>query len=173
MILFYLMTACGGNAPTGEPTAPPEVAIIESQKEAPKPETAGQHDGHGDHDHAAAVDPGAIPEGANVSFVEPQAGATVTSPVKVVMNVTGMTVQPAGDIVEGTGHHHIVIDADPVPKGTAVASDEKHLHFGKGQTETELTLTPGTHTLQLQFANGAHISYGEQLSTSIQITVTE
>ena len=170
MLYFFLLAACGGNPPTGEPTDPPDVAIIETKKEDKKPEAAHAH---GDHATQATVDPGVIPEGAAVSFGEPQDGASLTSPVKVVMNVSGMTVKPAGEITEGTGHHHIIIDSEPVAKGTAVASDEKHLHFGKGQTETELTLVPGEHTLQLQFANGAHISYGEQLSSTIRITITE
>ena len=82
-----------------------------------------------------------------------------------------MEVQPAGTMQDGSGHHHIVIDADPVAKGTLVPADDKHKHFGKGQTETELQLAPGQHTLQLQFANGVHLSYGEQMSSKITITV--
>ena len=176
MLSFLIAIACSGNPPTGEPTSPPDVAIIEDEQNDKVPEAppaAEAKEDHGSHDHSQVVDPGPIPEGAAVSFSEPADGASLTSPVKVVMNVTGMTVKPAGEIVEGTGHHHIVIDSEAVAKGTAVASDDKHLHFGKGQTETELTLEPGEHTLQLQFANGAHISYGEQLSSTIKITVTE
>ena len=95
------------------------------------------------------------------------------SPVKVKMGIEGMIVQAAGEIVEGTGHHHIIIDSPSVPRGTAVQADDKHVHFGKGQKETELTLAAGEHKIQLQFANGAHISYGPQLSTEITITVEE
>ena len=32
-----------------------------------------------------------------------------------------------------------------------IFSDENHLHFGKGQTETTLELQPGIHTIQLVF----------------------
>jgi hypothetical protein len=45
------------------------------------------------------------------------------------------------------------------------------MHFGKGQTETPLTLAPGEHTLSLQFADGLHRSYGAAYRKTIRITV--
>lgn len=127
----------------------------------------GEHDGHG----AAALDVGEIPADAKVFFVSPKDGDVIKGEVTVQMGVEGMTVKPAGEIVANTGHHHILIDTDPVKKGTVVPADDQHKHFGKGQTETTLQLAPGKHTLSLQFANGIHASYGEQLSASISITV--
>jgi len=106
-----------------------------------------------------------------VYFVEPKDGAMVHSPVKVVFGLEGMTIKPAGDMTEGTGHHHLIVDGKPVAKGQVVPTDATHLHFGKGQTETELTLAPGLHTLTLQFADGAHQSYGPELSSTISVTV--
>lgn len=119
------------------------------------------------------VEPAPAPEPAamRVFFVEPADGATVTSPVKVVMGVEGMEVKPAGELVEGTGHHHIIIDAMPGAKGEVVPADDTHLHFGQGQTEAELTLKPGEHTLYMQFADGMHQSYGEEMRAKITITV--
>ena len=148
-----------------------------TQKDPPKKDstkkdpTKEDHKGHEHSSGSPSIDPGKIPDGGKVFFVSPKDGSEVTSPLKIQMGVEGMKVQPAGEIVEGTGHHHIIIDAEPVKKGTAVGSDAQHLHFGKGQTETELELKPGKHTLQLQFANGAHISYGEQLRSQITVTV--
>ena len=174
--IFTTLLACGGNPPKGEPTPPPNITVIDNKDTEEKVQdehhAEGVHHGEGEHS-AAVVEPGPIAEGATVNFVEPQDGATLSSPVKVTMSVTGMIVQPAGELADGTGHHHIIVDSDPVAKGTAVMSDEQHIHFGKGQTETELVLSPGEHTLGLQFANGAHISYGPQLNSIITITVTE
>jgi hypothetical protein len=49
---------------------------------------------------------------------------------------------------------------------------DKIVHFGKGQTETTLTLTPGKHTLQLVFADYLHQSFNPPLySKKITITV--
>lgn len=107
----------------------------------------------------------------SVDFVEPKNGATVTSPFKVVFAVTGMTVQPAGDMTANTGHHHLLINAENIPNGTVIPMDATHIHYGKGQTETEVNLPPGKYKLTMQFANGAHQSYGPQLSKSIDVVV--
>jgi hypothetical protein len=46
------------------------------------------------------------------------------------------------------GHHHILIDSKPVATGEAIINDATHLHFGKGQTETDVTLAPGKNITQ-------------------------
>lgn len=107
----------------------------------------------------------------SVSFIEPIDGATVTSPFKVKFGIAGMDVKPAGDMTTDTGHHHLLIDAGSIEAGAPVPNDATHLHFGKGQTETEVRLAPGLHTLTLQFADGAHRSYGAAMSQSIKVTV--
>ncbi|MBT0963669.1 DUF4399 domain-containing protein [Denitromonas iodatirespirans] len=107
----------------------------------------------------------------SVHFAEPADGATVPQEFTVKMGVEGMKVQPSGELMEGTGHHHLIIDGKPIPAGTAVPADDTHLHFGKGQTETKVKLAPGKHTLTLQFADGLHQSYGPDLSKTITVTV--
>ncbi|XLZ70801.1 DUF4399 domain-containing protein [Massilia sp. SR12] len=107
----------------------------------------------------------------SVDFSEPKSGAVVSSPFKVKFAVTGMEVKPAGDMTSSTGHHHLIINGDSLKAGESIPFDEKHLHFGKGQTETDVTLPPGTYKLTMQFANGAHQSYGPGLSKSITVTV--
>ncbi|WP_206100078.1 DUF4399 domain-containing protein [Pandoraea sp. XY-2] len=106
-----------------------------------------------------------------VFFVAPTDGATVSNPVAVNFGVEGMAIKPAGDMTPNTGHHHLIIDGDPIPAGQVVPTDDTHLHFGKGQTETSVNLTPGDHTLTLQFANGAHQSYGPAMSQTIKVHV--
>ncbi len=107
----------------------------------------------------------------SVSFVEPANGATVSSPFKVKFAVSGMDIKPAGDMTANTGHHHLLINAAPVKAGEVIPSDDKHIHFGKGQTETEVTLPPGNYTLTMQFANGLHQAYGPAMNKEIKITV--
>jgi hypothetical protein len=107
----------------------------------------------------------------SVALLEPSDGATVSSPFKVRFGVTGMEVRPAGDASANTGHHHLLINADSVKAGEVVPADATHLHFGKGQTEAEVKLPPGSYKLTMQFANGAHQSYGPELSKSIHVTV--
>ncbi len=112
-------------------------------------------------------------EARNVLFLEPVDGAGVKSPFKVKFEAKGMAIKPAGESPEDKtiGHHHIIVDGGPIPLGQVVPADEKHIHFGKGQTETELTLPKGKHTLTLQLADGAHRSYGPNLSSTIDIEV--
>lgn len=102
-------------------------------------------------------------------------GATVKSPFRVKFGVDALRVAPAGDATPGTGHHHLIVDGAAVPQGAVVPTDARHLHFGKAQTETEteteLSLPPGEHTLTLQFADGAHRSYGPTLSSTIKVKV--
>lgn len=106
-----------------------------------------------------------------VYFIEPADGAVVTSPFKVKFGVVGMEVKPAGDMAAGSGHHHLLIGHDGMKKGDTIPFDATHMHFGKAQTEAEVRLPPGKYRITMQFANGAHQSYGPALSRSISVTV--
>ena len=121
--------------------------------------------------YAANRGPAMAPATNSVKFVEPANGATVTPKFKVKMGVEGYTIGPVGDLAKGKGHHHLVVNGGPIPEGTVVPTDATHIHFGKGQTETELDLPPGKHKLTLQFADGAHRSYGPAMSQTIEIEV--
>lgn len=138
---------------------------------------AGHDDGAHEHDAMSEVEASEdmfeITEGQRVFFVNLKDGDQVTSPFTVEMGVEGMEVEPAGENHKNKGHHHILIGEEFTPAQMVVAADSTHIHFGKGQTETELDLAPGTYTISLQFANGFHQSYGEKMSTSIQIEVIE
>lgn len=107
-----------------------------------------------------------------VFFTSPANGATVTSPVKITMDAANFIVEPAGAVRPGAGHLHILVDTDAIPVGQVVPKDEKHNHYGQGQKEAELTLTPGTHTLCLQGTDGAHTALaGDGMTQKITVTV--
>jgi hypothetical protein len=99
------------------------------------------------------------PPGASTYIIEPADGATVTSPVHVVFGLKGMGVAPAGTDRADAGHHHLLIDADLPPLDQPIPNDEQHRHFGAGQTETELMLAPGKHTLRLLLGDNLHVSF--------------
>ena len=107
----------------------------------------------------------------SVSLLAPANGATVSSPFTVRFGVKGMAVKPAGELTEGTGHHHLLINQQPIEAGRTVPVTSQHIHLGAGQTELQVTLAPGTYTLTAQFANGAHQSYGAGMSQTITVTV--
>lgn len=110
--------------------------------------------------------------GAKVYIAEPKDGAQVKGPVRVVMGLTGMGVAPAGIDVAETGHHHILVNVDALPAlDMPIPADDRHRHFGKGQTETTLTLPPGKHTLQLLLGDKNHVPHNPPL-VSEKITIT-
>lgn len=121
---------------------------------------------------SAALAATPAPPGASVYFISPQDGDTVSSPFTVRFGLTGMGVAPAGTDKENTGHHHLLIDMDSLPPaGQAIPADDHHKHFGGGQTQTQLDLSPGTHTLQLLLGDMNHIPH-EPPVVSEKITIT-
>lgn len=153
-------------------------ACNDSGSKTEEPQTAVHAAAMGDSMHHTmdstqmAMEMPAIPEGAKVFFVNLKDGETVHSPFKVEMGVEGIGLDSAGIIRQASGHHHILIDAGTsLNAGTVVPKDATHIHFGNAQTATELTLTPGKHTLTLQYADGIHRSYGEKLAASITVNV--
>ena len=110
---------------------------------------------------------------AQLYIIEPEDGATVQETFKVKFGLSGMGVAPAGQNIKNTGHHHILIDMDKLPDLTKpLPATDQIRHFGGGQTETELTLTPGEHTLQLLLGNYMHIPHDKPvMSKKITITV--
>lgn len=111
-------------------------------------------------------------KGAQVYFIAPKNGETVSGPVRVQFGLKGMGVAPAGVEMEETGHHHLIVDKDTPPLNDYLpVGDPQVLHFGKGQTETELKLAPGKHTLQLILADKDHKPHAPPV-VSEKITIT-
>lgn len=120
----------------------------------------------------AALAGTASPKGARVYFISPANGASVSNPVHVVFGLQNMGVAPAGVDVPATGHHHLLIDTDVPPLDRPLTKDAHHMHFGGGQTETTIELSPGTHTLQLIMGDFAHTPHDPPvISERITITV--
>lgn len=121
---------------------------------------------------AVAFAPALAGDTAQVYIISPADGAEVTSPFVVRFGLKGMGIAPAGIEFDGTGHHHLLVDAGELPpKGKPIPADDKHRHFGKGQTETELSLPPGRHTLQLLLGDHLHVAQDPPLA-SPKITIT-
>ena len=102
-------------------------------------------------------------------------GETVTSPFLIVFGLKGMEVAPAGTYEDNTGHFHLLINSTIAKEDYeyAIPSDETHLHFGKGQTETTLELEPGDYHLQIIMGDGDHMIHDKPvLSERIKVTVT-
>ena len=110
---------------------------------------------------------------AKVYIISPRDGAVVHNPVKIVFGISKMEIIPAGVKKDFTGHHHLLIDVKKLPDLTKpIPADESHIHFGKGQTEVELNLSKGQHSLQLLLGDYTHIPHNRAIiSEKIYITV--
>ncbi|WP_374439489.1 DUF4399 domain-containing protein [Pseudomonas panipatensis] len=112
------------------------------------------------------------PEGAKVYFIEPHDGATVGKTFTVKFGLKGMGVAPAGVDSPNTGHHHLLVDLKEQPAmDQPLPANDNIRHFGKGQTETELTLPPGKHTLQLLVGDKNHVPLDPPVASQ-KITIT-
>lgn len=113
------------------------------------------------------------PSGAKVYIISPKDGEVVGKTFTVRFGLANMGIAPAGVKVPNTGHHHLLIDLETLPgMEKPLAFSEKVRHFGGGQTETEITLAPGKHTLQLLLGNYLHIPHKPPvLSEKITVTV--
>ncbi len=99
-------------------------------------------------------------EGTTAYIISPAHGETVSSPFKIRFGLEGMGVAPAGIEREKTGHHHLLIDRVKLPAlDKPLPADERLHHFGGGQTEAMIELTPGMHTLQILLGDKNHIPH--------------
>jgi hypothetical protein len=149
LIACGLLVACGQQEPAAPAAAPPAAAPAAS---APP----------------AAPTRKPAPAGAMAYIIEPADGARVSSPVRVVFGLKGFGVAPAGVDRNDAGHHHLLVDAGmPANLALPIPNDEQHRHFGGGQTEVELTLPPGRHTLQLVVGDHLHIPHDPPIASSV------
>jgi len=121
----------------------------------------------------ALADRTAAPDEAEVYFITPGDGATLSNPVTIQFGLKGMGIAPAGVEQENTGHHHLLINTtvDQVELDYSLPADDNHKHFGGGQTEVTLDLPAGTHTLQLLLGDHNHIPHDPPVASDV-ITVT-
>src|SRR6201991_2603462 len=99
------------------------------------------------------------PAGAAVYFIGLKDGDTIPTKTTIHFGLKNMGVAPAGSDRANSGHHHLIIDAPTPPLNAQIPNDFQHMHFGAGQTEADVTLTPGEHTLQLVLGDKNHVPF--------------
>jgi|TARA_B100000768_G_scaffold84160_1_gene79577 hypothetical protein len=93
-------------------------------------------------------------------------GKTYSSPIKLNFIVKNMRVLKAGVNEKNSGHHHLLINLKDLPDlKLSLPMTKNIIHFGKGQTSTNLELKPGKHTIQLLFADYSHTPHEKPLIT--------
>jgi hypothetical protein len=146
MLLCVALAACEQQPAESPPAATPAPAATQAPAAAPAAA-------------APSIARKPAPAGAMAYIIAPADGAVVSSPVTVVFGLKGIGVVPAGIDRPDAGHHHLLIDTDVPPFDLPIPADMQHVHFGQGQTETQVTLAPGRHTLRLLLGDHLHIPH--------------
>ncbi len=109
---------------------------------------------------SAAAESVPAPKEAQLYIIWPKDGQRIRGAFPCRFGLRNMGVAPAGIASPNAGHHHLLIDVkEPISPDLPIPSDKKHMHFGSGQTETQLELPPGTHTLQLVLGDANHMPF--------------
>jgi hypothetical protein len=93
--------------------------------------------------------------------------------VSLQLSAEGMKVEPSGAVHENAGHFAVGIDAQPLPLGTAIKKGSGYQTYEKGETEVQVGVRPGKHTLTLQLVDSRNRSYGPEWAQTIEIKVAE
>jgi len=102
------------------------------------------------------------PEESRVYFENISEGDSLTSPIHIGFGVRGYKVVSAGDVGKRMGHHHQLINRNSIAEGVVIPNENNHKHFGGGETQTELNLSPGSFVITLIFADRLHQGYGKK-----------
>ena len=112
-----------------------------------------------------------IADDAQVWFVSPKDQSQVSSPVTIIFGSSNLNIAPAGDNQPNSGHHHLLVDMEELPAlDMPLPATDQVIHFGKGQTEATIALSPGSHSLQLLLGNYAHVPHSRPVMSE-KITV--
>jgi len=154
------------------------VLISCNNEDKTTPSTETSHEGHSASTNTAVQMPAMaeVPANAKIFFVNLKDGQSVTSPLKIEMGAEGIKVDSAkAGLKLASGHHHLLVDIDSIPANTMVPATDSvhHYHFGNAQTSATVKLTPGKHTLVLQFADALHRSYGSRLTSKVTVDVKQ
>ena len=118
--------------------------------------------------------PSPSPPGAEVYFAELKDGAVIAPKITIHFGLKNMGVAPAGSDRPNSGHHHLLVDTELPPLDQPIPNDFNHLHFGAGQTQAEVTLKHGEHSLQLVMGDKDHIPHTPPvMSPRIKVRVVD
>ncbi len=109
-----------------------------------------------------------------VRLVEPADGAVIDgSSVRIVFEVEGLEIVPAGTVQPRSGHHHLLVNTDLTPAGQPIpATPGVHIHLGQAQTDYTLTdLEPGDYRVIAVVGDAVHVPLDPLVVDTVTFTV--
>ncbi len=113
------------------------------------------------------------PAGNSVTIVTPVSGAQISgNQINVNLSST-VTILPAGDMTEGTGHHHLYLNSDLTPADQPVPTvPGSIIHMGDASSSyTFEDVEPGEYRLIAVVADGVHVPLQPWVVDTVTFTV--
>ncbi len=149
LLLFLGLVACGGE----------EAADVPGSGEASTPDAEA-------FEAEASL--------GRVTILEPATGATVDGPdLRIVLDISGMEIRPAGDMTPHSGHHHLYLDHDLTdPTEPIPAIPGQIIHMGDGSSEYVFEgVTPGEHRVIAVVGDYVHVPLQPWVVDTVFVTV--
>lgn len=129
----------------------------------------------GDGDTEADAMPETEESAGTVTIVTPMDGAQISGSTVTVQLSTDVELLPAGDMTEGTGHHHLYLDADLTPPDQPVPTvPGEIIHMGDASASYVFEdVEPGEHRLIAVVADGLHVPLQPWVVDTVTFTVVE
>ena len=127
----------------------------------------------GGSDADTADTPMEEPAGNSVTIVTPMNGAQIAG-TQINVNLSStVTILPAGDLTEGTGHHHLYLNAELTPADQPVPTVPGSIvHMGDASSSyTFEDVEPGEYTLIAVVADGVHVPLQPWVVDTVTFTV--
>ncbi|MDH3270326.1 MAG: DUF4399 domain-containing protein [Gemmatimonadota bacterium] len=108
-----------------------------------------------------------------VTIVTPMEGALINGSTVTVQLSSSVPIVPAGELTEGTGHHHLYLDADLTPADQPVPTVPGSIvHMGDASaTYVFEGVAPGEHRIIAVVADGVHVPLQPWVVDTVRFTV--
>lgn len=129
----------------------------------------------GGGDTEADAMPEAETAAGSVTIVTPMNGAQINGTTVTVQLSSTVPIVPAGEMTEGTGHHHLYLDADLTPADQPVPTvPGEIIHMGDASASYVFeNVGPGEHRIIAVVADGVHVPLQPWVVDTVTFTVVQ
>lgn len=121
-----------------------------------------------------AVQPAAGQQGGMIRIVAPTAGSTVTAPVALSVDITGVPVKAAGEGDPNAYHYHALVDVDPatvLQAGQPIPTGMSNIIHTAEKMIMLPNLAAGQHTVTVVMTRTDHVPLAPAIQDRVTFTV--